>query len=141
MSTKEIFQPKEIVKKIKKFVIATWGRKELGVDSICILADAVILTGLPYLYERLPKGMGRIITVFVLMALVIVMTILLILRVIWRNRKENQQAAQPLKLEKRDYLFLGIRSAVVAAGIWIFACIMVGIIHPSLIGIYAIDNS
>lgn len=139
MSTKEIFQPKEIVKKIQKFVIATWGRKELGVDSICILADALILTGLPHLYGRLPKGMGRIVTVFVLMVLMTAMAILLILRLIWRNRRGNQQATQPLKLEKRDYLFLGIRSVIVAAGIWIFACIMVGIIHPTLIGIYAIE--
>ena len=122
---------KEIIKTLKKIVITTWGRKELGVDSICILTDAVILTGLPLLYDRLPKGVGRIITVLALIVLMITVTIWIILRLVGRNKKR--------KLEKRDYLFLGIRGVIVAAGIWIFACIMVGIIHPTLIGIYAIE--
>ena len=57
---------KEILKALKKFVITTWGRKELGVDTLCILTDAIILTGLPLLYDRLPKGIGRIVTVYIL---------------------------------------------------------------------------
>lgn len=122
---------KEILKALKKFVITTWGRKELGVDTLCILTDAIILTGLPLLYDRLPKGIGRIVTVYILIALMLAVTTWIVLRLIWRNKQR--------KLEKIDYLYFGIRSVVVAAAIWIFSCIMVGIIHPTLIGIYAVE--
>ena len=130
MSTKEILKPKEIVKEMKKFIITTWGRKELGVDTVCILVDAIILTSLPLLYDRLPKGVGRIITVLILIAFMLAITLFIILRLVQRNKKR--------KLEKMDYLHLLLRSVVVVAAVWIFACLMVGLIHPSLTGIYAI---
>ena len=131
MNTKEFIESKESIQKLKKWIISIWGRKELGIDTICILTDAIILTGLPLLYDRLPKGIGRIITALVVTAVMIVITVWTIIRLVRRNKER--------KLEKMDYLFLVLRSVVVAAAIWIFACIMVSLIHPSLTGIYAVE--
>ena len=133
MNTKEFIKPKEIIQKLKKRIISIWGRKELGIDTICILTDEIILTGLPLLYDRLPKGIGRIITVLILIMAMLGITVWTIIRLVRRNKER--------KLEKMDYLFLVVRSMVVAAAIWIFSCAMVGFIHPSLTDIYAVEMS
>ncbi len=131
MNTKEILKPKELILKLKKWIISIWGRKELGIDTICILTDVIILTGLPLFYDRLPKGIGRIITALVVSTAMTAITVWTIIRLVQRNKER--------KLEKMDYLFLALRSVIVAAVIWIFACIMVNLIHPSLTGIYAVE--
>ena len=124
---------KELMKKGKIFIIAIWGRKELWIDGGWILAIIAILIGIPAIYNRITPGVGRVVFAAVFFGILLAMMSWVIIRLIKRNKQRN--------LEKKDFLLIILRSITVAVVIWIFACVMVKMIHPSLTGIYVVEMS
>ena len=108
-------------------------KKILLTDLILLLLIVTIVTCMPQLYKTMEHTVGRLIWGTLLIVGIIVLTVILIVKIVRRNRT--------CKIKGVAWVHFTVRIIAVLTGIWIFADIMVATVHPSVTGIYAIEMS
>lgn len=124
---------KSVLKQTKDFIVGIWGRKELWADAIFIFLIVTMMTCIPSGYKLIDSDLGRVLLGAGLLIATAAIGLYLVIRIIRRNKSG--------KFKKEVYLHLMVRVSVISIGMWIYAGLMVNIVHPSMSGIYAIKMS
>lgn len=117
----------EIWLKVKSFLISTFRRRELWIDAMGVIFIVTILTIIPLSYEQIDIVIGRVSLVIILTFVLLTLIGFIAIRILKRNLSNP--------FDKKLLFPMVFRGIVAAVSIWLFATIMVNVLHPTFHGV------